>query len=258
MNNFNVDDQKTNQVVEIKDQICAKPWDEIKTNPDILKNAISISNNYEVDPASMLLSEKSYLLGEVFANSQMIDRKDSTEILGLLIKGEEDQNKIKKKYPELKTKNISNWDDLSKQISLTYNGLINVKHIAMLRFAESIILDVNLIKKLSPEQIKTLLSQAYLIRDEMQTYYDKTQEPPDELLVRVGAVLKQTGRSVLEIDGLLDNNDLINMILIFGKVIDALEIVKKAQDAKETDKLETTEGIVEILIQLNKDKLVIL
>ena len=92
----------------------------------------------------------------------------------------------------------------------------------------------------------------------MQTYYDKTQEPPKELLAKAGSILEQTGRSVLEIDDLLNNNDLINIILIFGKVIDALEIVQKAQDENMKENLETTEGIAEILIHLNKDKIVIL
>lgn len=243
-----INDPNDVEANNIRELICSSSWDQIRSNTAVLSNIFN--NKYEFSPGDMILAERTFWLGKIFANSQnLINKRIATKLLEMFT-NTQDMNiflaQARQIDPNLQL-NPQMDPNLVNQVRLTVNGLYIIEKVAYLEIAENIFPYVSQIKKISPEKINGLLVRANALQERANSKLNKQQELSNEEIDQIVDLIGEVGRSKFEIENLKYNAEIMVILDIFQKTKDALQVVQQAYRDNMVGLLDNIGVIAQIL-----------
>ncbi len=245
---FNEEVEKINQ---IKENLRNLSWEEVENNKEIIRT--TLANDLEINIASMLLAERVLMLSQLFKNYQIIPQNVATKILEIFINTnlqtglEKFKTDINLICPGLELINSEQLSTLQTDCVGLVNGLKNMKKIALIKIAEEIFLDINVIKTLPKNKINFYVLKINDLSMAIQTMIIKFQDPAKEQIDEIGSILKTLGRSNFEVDSLTQKQNYLVLIDIFQKTKEALNVIQYANKYNIIEQLNNVENIAAIL-----------
>jgi len=249
-----IDETKIEKVNQIKDQLKFYSWEQVKSNPDMLAQAID-KNRTDLDPASMLMSERTFFLSQIFVNIQDIPAAVDNQVLEAFSTAKDQidlKAKLDKIVPNLKVKNNAYTEKNIKDVAALLNGLNNLKKIALLKTTEQIYPYVLMLKKYNKDAITKLLSELKQAMDNINDNLDKNPKPEQIKIDKLVEVLTKLGRTPIQKEELKTQKlpvilDLAQMNLL------ALKIINLAYEKNQSELLDNIESTSTLLGEvLNK------
>lgn len=205
------DINKIEEANRIRDQICQMSWEEIKNSQEIL--AKTFSEEYETNPAQLLMIDRNFFLEKIFINPEIIPESLKTAAIMLYSYYDfsQDINKIQQDYWDIaKGLNFRENIDLGEtqaEAKNIANGLVNLVKLTYTKEANDLMTQLLAIRSLSESQIS-----------EMYTRLANANKYLDE------AVKNNRALNINEI------NDLIDIEKHFGRIGMLLEDLRKETD----------------------------
>jgi len=244
-------------VNKIKDQLEDLSWDEVKNNPEIIRDAIS--TDLEVNAADMLLQSKAFILSQLFSNFQSLSLSNSTKVLKRVAEFDLSQGpetlikELDQITPDLEMNKNTDLQQLQPQAKRIVNGLNNVKKIALLKMAEDLHIDISIAKNLSPGKVDQFLSEIQSLSSTYNAKLLKGEDLTNNEVLNIGNILKKLGRSKFEIDSIIDSQNILSLIYIFQKTKDALQVTQQAYKDNLINQL-VDPGVVAQILEKIKSK----
>ncbi len=250
--------QQVEQINAIKENLRDLPWDQIRNDPLIIRSAFSVSGNYDIDPASMLVMERTSTLSKLFANYQTIPPSRAKKILERFLKFNLQRNflefpqELNDLVPNLqpKTTDPAQLAEIQKETVGLVNGLENLKNISLLRIIGELATDLQSVSRIPPDRLTPLQSELNGLIENFRAKLDRLEDPTKEEVDQAANYLKNFGRTDIEIERIKSMTDNLQLIAVLRNLQDVVEIVLEANKEGVANQLNDPNVVAEILLKV--------
>jgi len=231
-------------------------WEEVKKRPELFD---VILDSDVMTAADQIQVSRNILIEKIFQNGSQVPLRSKTGLLTKFAnfdfkKGADVFNQeVAIIFPNVGINPNLDLTNLQVEAKRIVNGLNNLGKITLLQSAEDLKVDVSVLKNHSPEKINDIWKRAKEIDSKLSASM-KTKQPLDKQdVIELTNVLKDSGRINMEIQDLNNTDDRSAAIKILEKTVQSLAIVRRAQKDGRVEKLNTVEGIVEVLESIQEE-----
>ena len=249
-------DRQSYEIDQLADFVKNSPWSELYQRSDLFDKIIGRGSDWSVFDKIKL--DRMSILGKLIKNIFKIPSYNYDYILNqfaVLPPAQLENFKLtlKTRYPGVEFKEPRNLDELQKQAQEVSNGLNNLQKIAFLEIAEEDFVEISVLKDCSTDKIKDLSERAKAMDDKLAQSIKNKQPLGREDMAELTNILRDSGRVYLQIQDLESEKNRHLIVDILERFLESLAIVRRAQKDRTVAKLNTVEGIVEVLERIQEE-----
>ncbi|MEI6039905.1 MAG: hypothetical protein WCP93_00980 [Candidatus Berkelbacteria bacterium] len=234
-----IDWQKVDEANAIRDEICAKPWDELKKNPVVL--AKTFSEEFEVTPAEMIMMDEAELLDSVFEHADKIPEENKTALINLYkdYNFHQDVATIQNDYqslaPEINFHENLDLEKTQNQAKRVSQGLENLRLITFYKEAEDLTIETNALKTVSAEREKLLFDKVDQLLKMIKAATDEKRQLNINEINEIIEFESKFGRNSVGLEDLKEETDPLVYLTVVQKNRKALMVLAAAdrEDLRE-------------------------
>lgn len=246
-----IDWQKVEEANQIRDEICANNWENLKQNARVLEKTFSAG--FETTPAQMLLMDRNFLLEKIFENPNVISTGLKTSVVLFYANYDfsQDPEKIKTDYSniakDIRFRRDIDLEKTQKEAKVIANGLANLIKITYYKQAEELMVEIAAIKSLTSDKIQIMYERLNKALTFIQQATNTKRPLNINEINEILSIEKQFGRVELALESLKDENEPIVFLELIRKNRQALNLLEAANQRNLNNNLSDVFTIAQLL-----------